>query len=348
MEWLDKDKYNSFNSWKGLMYKQWYDAIVAGKFLPPIEVSVDPVNDCQLDCFYCNSREPKSRQVRMSNQHLFELAHFFKEWGIKAVCIAGGGEPTLHEGLGDFIWKLKQLDIPVSIITNGLFLNDDQIRDIAINCQWVGISVDAATEKTYHRMKRRDRFKDVMRGISGLLSYPAKEVTYKFLIHPINQYEIYDAIRTAALLGCHQIHIRPMSFRNFQKHEEKYDVIRINQQIDEGFKDYGNKIRICAVKHKYDADMHVKFAFKKCLTTPIMPIFQADGTVTLCIDRKEDKRLILCRHEPNDVLKVWGSDHHKNLIDKIDLKDCPKCTLNYGNEQIERAIINDEMSWAFT
>ena len=120
-EWDKKHRFNSFNSWKGLSYMQHYEAILAGKFLPPIEVSVDPVNDCQLDCFYCNSKTPKSRKVKMTDKHLIELAHFFKDWKVKAVCIAGGGEPTLHEGLGDFMWELKKLDVPVALITNGLF-----------------------------------------------------------------------------------------------------------------------------------------------------------------------------------------------------------------------------------
>lgn len=348
MEWTEQNKFNSFNSWKGLQYRAWYDAILAGKYLPPVEVSIDPVNECQLNCFFCNSKEPRSRKVRMTDKHLIDLAYFFKEWGIKAVCIAGGGEPTLHEGLGDFMWELKKLNIPVSIITNGLFLNKCQIRDISQTAQWIGVSVDAATPETYKRMKGYDRFTDVIRGISSLKAHSPNEITYKFLILPENQYEIYDAIRTAAHLGCHKIHIRPVAFRSFQDCNEPYDIIRINRQIEEGFKDFGNKIVICAVMHKFDKDMHATFNFKKCLATPIMPIFQADGTVTLCIDRKEDKRLILCKHDdPNEVRRVWGSEYHKALIDSINLVECPKCTFNYINEQIERAVINDEMDWSF-
>ena len=68
IEWKPEDNFNSFNSWKALAYRQWYEAILAGKFMPPVEASVDPVNDCQLDCYYCNGREPKARKVRMTDK----------------------------------------------------------------------------------------------------------------------------------------------------------------------------------------------------------------------------------------------------------------------------------------
>jgi len=284
----------------------------------------------------------------MTREHLLELCDFFAKWGVKGVCFAGGGEPSLHEALGEAFLRLYSLRIPVSIITNGLFLDDDQIKTLARYSRWIGVSVDCAKPETYKQIKGHDRFKDVLRNISALLAHKPHEVTYKFLVHPINQYEIYDAIRTASQLGCHGIHIRPVSFRNFQKNEEDFDVIRINKQIYEGFNDYGDKIKIFAVKHKFNQDMHVKFPFNKCLATPLMPIFQADGTVTLCIDRKKDESLILCRHdEPDIVLKIWGSDWHKTLIDKIKIEECPKCTILHLNEQIERAVINDEMDFPF-
>ena len=77
MEWQDKNKFNSFNSWKALAYMQWYEGIIKGEFLPPVEVSIDPVNDCQLNCFFCNGYDVRKRKVQMSPYHLLELCDFF-------------------------------------------------------------------------------------------------------------------------------------------------------------------------------------------------------------------------------------------------------------------------------
>ena len=348
-EWSTKNKFNSFNSWKGLAYMPQYEGIISGKFLPPVEASVDPANECNLNCFFCNGREPKSRLVRMTREHLLDLMMFLSHWGVRAVCFAGGGEPTLHDDLPEAFDLLNKLQLPAAIITNGVSMGEELKNSLAKNAQWIGVSVDAARSDTYEAMKGHDKYRQVLRNISSLLEKGAKEVTYKFLVHPCNQYEIFDAIVAAAQLGCHAIHIRPIAFKCFASAEKDYDIRSINEQIELGFKNYGDRLRIYAVRHKYDENMHVKFPFKKCLTTPIMPIFSANGDLEMCIDRKGDPKMYLCSHEDlNKVREFWGSDDHKNIIDNIDLKDCSKCTLNYANEFIEEVVIKDKMHWRFT
>ena len=349
-EWGDDSFYNPLNSVKGLMYKQWYDAIKEGKFLPPIEASIDPVNDCNLNCFWCNGKEPKSRKVMMTGEHLVGMIQFVKDWGVKAICVAGGGEPTMHPNLGEAFLKAKEIDMPIAMITNGLFRDHQQIVDVAKSAEWVGVSVDCAKDTTFQCIKGADRFHEVLRNISELKDAGCKEVTYKYLIHPMNQYEIYDAVENAVKVGANRIHIRPISFLNYQDKVEPYDIEMIEQQIDDAFKYYGDKIKIMAIRHKYDeATMHAILPFKKCKVTPIMPIFQANGDLSVCIDQKWRKDLVICKHDSFDeVLKTWGSDHHKAVIDKINVKDCPKCTFMPFNVQYERAIENDEFLWKFT
>ena len=51
-EWANE--FNSFNSWKGLLYQEWYKRITVwhksksgGVLIAPVEVSLDPINSCQ-------------------------------------------------------------------------------------------------------------------------------------------------------------------------------------------------------------------------------------------------------------------------------------------------------------
>lgn len=342
------DKYNSFNSDKGFAYLQWYEAILAGKFLPPIEASVDPVNNCNLDCLWCNGREPKSRRVMMSSKHLLELIVFFKAWGVRAVCIAGGGEPTLHHALGDAFKVAGKIGMPIALITNGLFRNQEQINDIAAVARWVGVSVDCANSETFASLKGADRFEEVITNIKSLKLAGCREVTFKFLLHPKNQYQVYDACCLAEKLGCDGIHIRPMSFLNYQKEVEWYDTEMIEKQLHDARRDVDMKI--FAITHKFDNQtLHPIKPFSVCRATPIMPIFQADGWMTACIDQKDKKGLRLCRHDdPEEILKFWGSKKHKDIINKINIHDCPKCTFNRFNEQIERFVVQNSMDWEFT
>lgn len=349
-EWEDQEKYNSFNSYKGLMYKQWYDAILEGKFLPPIEASVDPVNACNLRCLYCNGFDVWHRNKIMDIDHLLDLVRFFKSWGVKAMCIAGGGEPTLQPKLYKAINLCGEIGLPVAIITNGTLFNDKLVDSMSKWCRWVGISVDASTKETFLKLKGVDLFDTVKSNIKKLTKAGCREVTYKYLLHPYNQHEVYKAIELARDLGCNRIHIRPVSFMNYQNYEENYDISSINEQVLRGRAIYENdNFKVFYVQHKYNKDLHRKFGFTKCRATPIMPIFHANGDISLCIDRKADPGLVIGSHvNIEDIPKVWGSAKHKEVIDNIKLNECPKCTLQHCNEQIEYAVIQDKMDWMFT
>jgi len=346
-EW--KDEFCSFNSWKGLLYKQWYDAILWGKFLPPVEVNLDPVNDCNLDCIWCNNKAVKSRGVKMGTQHMMKLIKFYKDWGVKGLCIAGGGEPTLHQDLDAALYYARALSLPVSMLTNGLFMDDPQLKSAALTCRWIGVSVDCANRVTYKELKGKDRYKEACDNIRSLVDYGAKEVTYKFLLHPKNQYEVFRAIEKAKNLGCHGIHIRPISFKNFQAIEDVYDIKAIERQVNSGREQLENDdFKIFYIQHKYDKDLHTKFGFSKCQATPLIAIFEANGDITLCLDRKNDPRMVIGKHNDIDNIPIiWGGIQHKKVIKNIKLSECPKCTLNSYQKQIEFAIEENKMDWEF-
>ena len=346
-EW--RDDYNSFNSYKGLLYHEWYRAILEGNFMPPIEVNLDPVNACQLNCEWCNNKVTKSRGIIMDTLHMLNLIKFFKGWGVKALCIAGGGEPTLHHGLADAFNLCKHEMFPVALMTNGLFMDKAQLMAAAETCRWIGISVDCCNAETYKQMKGLYKFERVIENMERLIAYGAREVTYKFLIHPKNQYQIYDAIEMAHNIGCHRIHIRPLSFRNYQESEDNYDVDAISSQVATGRRQYeNNNFQVYYIQHKFNDDLHRKFEFDRCRATPIMGIFEANGDIMLCVDRKNDKQMVFGNHSDISKIKdIWGARAHKECIESVRIKDCGKCTFNVYNQQIEKAIINDKMDWRF-
>ncbi|GAG15195.1 unnamed protein product, partial [marine sediment metagenome] len=68
-----------------------------------------------------------------------------------------------------------------------------------------------------------------------------------------------------------------------------------------------------------------------------------DGTIQMCHDLRGKKEWILCRHDdPEEILKVWGSKKHLDLIKSIDPNKCPRCFIgitpvmtNLGLKSIE-------------
>ena len=347
MEW--KDPLNSFNSMKGLLYRDKFDAIKAKKLLAPVEVNIDPVNFCQLRCKWCNGSKiiDNKQPIIMDTGHLIKLIEYCAKWGVKGVCFAGGGEPTLHPDLGDALEAVDDNSMESAIITNGLFPNYDLLQTTGILCKWIGVSVDAGTKGTYEKLKGLDKFDTVCRNLKELADVRPTELTFKFLIHPGNQHEIFDACKIAKDLGCHRFHTRMLAQDYLG--DQKLDLVTIFEQFDachEFVED--DKFEVFTISHKQTDEGQKRLRFKKCNASPLLCMFEANGDVALCIDRKGDDKLTLCKHDDLKSIKTnWGTRHHFDLLNKVNPKhDCKKCTLGIYQELYD-AYVEDRFSVNF-
>jgi len=220
LEWSKKNEFNSFNSWKGLLYADWYRDIVRGVFRPPIEASLDPIHQCNLLCEHCNAHgyltDRRLKNRRMPDDHLLKLINFLARWGVQAICFGGGGEPTLHSRLADAIQLTVSLNMEASVATNGISW-DDSLLDALSLCRWVGISMDAATPQTYVIGRNKNLFHKAIDNMTALVRLVQKkksgcDVAFKFLIFDYNQHEIYEACKLAKTLGVQDFHARPADF----------------------------------------------------------------------------------------------------------------------------------------
>lgn len=357
-EW--KSPYNEFNSLKILYFKEHLKGIVEGKFLPPITADTDPTNLCNFNCIWCNAKgirqdHPKS----MPPEHLLKLADFYKEWGIKSTCVAGGGEPMMNPGFTPFLYRLRQNGIKSGVITNGSLLNEENTKAIVQCSSWCGISVDGGSKESFMKVKGtndENMFGKVIKNIENLTRIKKEmnssvEITYKYLIHPFNASDIYEAAKIAKSIGINTFHLRPVCWDNLysQEHDNPIDFSGafelIESEIEKAMELEDENFRFFAVRHKFGEKFERKINFKKCWATPFVATFGADGNVHLCFDVRGKKDWILCRHypDPHEVLKVWGSDFHKKIIDSVDVSKCPRCTFGPHNEIIENVIIQDKM-----
>ena len=368
-EW--SSKWNPFNSDKLMAHVYRWKEIQRGKIIPPpVIVTVDPTNVCNLNCVWCNSKYLRDRNKnQIDNETLNNMADFLKDWkkdyfGLEAVCIAGGGEPTLHKGLGEFVEQLTDNKINVGIVTNGT--NLDKHMDYLSKCSWVGVSVDAGTSETYKKLKGVNYFEKVKENIrklnkvasKGLLGEPGQGhgISYKYLLHPENVREVYQAAKIAKELGCRNMHIRPFG----NPWDRKIDSIFSYGDIEE-FKDQITKareledkyFRIFGITHKFDGNFDKANDFKDChaifMTADFLPPTSTGKfNFGVCCDRRGDKRLTLeDLTDFNDVKKFWGSKKHWKMHDKIDVKACPRCTYQPHNQLYEKVIMEENTTYEF-
>jgi sulfatase maturation enzyme AslB (radical SAM superfamily) len=293
----------------------------------------------------------------MSERHMRHLVDFLAEWGVKGVCIGGGGEPLMNRGT----WKLPSYiagkKMESSFVTNGCLI-DANIADELMYCRWVGVSIDSGDRETFKRVHGVDEFNKVIANLKLLVkkkkeSGSGVDIAYKFLVRPDNINSILPACVLAKEIGVRDFHARPVDLerKDFRPAIKlNYDIRKILDIFDGCHKFENENFRVFTVTHKYGHDFRVKHYFNKCVSAPLMIQCCADGFVYACADHRIEKRFRLGSHypDPRNILKLWGSDKHKRLLNSIDVdKECGRCTLGEYARQIEEVVLKDEMCLSF-
>jgi MoaA/NifB/PqqE/SkfB family radical SAM enzyme len=370
MEWSTKNNYCSFNSEaKGLTFYEYYNAINEwrlGKIdapLAPIEVSLDPIHACNLNCSWCNASrylETDFKGNRMTDEHLINLVEYLANWGVRAICWGGGGEPTLHTKFGEALELSKELNLENSIATNGTCFTDKLIETAVKTCRWIGVSIDAGTKETYFAGRKVDVFDKAINNLRKLALKQKElktncDVAFKFLIFKENQHEIFEACKLAKELGVNTFHARPASYAHQgmkEKIENPYNMELINEQFKKCHELEDENFNVYTVIHKFNPDFSTKRNFTQCWTGPICIQLCADGNVYNCPDSRHLEEFKLGKHYPNpgEIEQFWGSKKHYNLVFSEACKICNwRCTFGHYNQQFEELFIksNDPMSRNF-
>jgi len=364
-EWTDK--YNSFNSLKALVHcDYWRQIVTAGTIPPPVFISVDPFGGCNLHCSYCNAAEAiaVNKAQMLSLDQISSLVKLLTIWKTRAVCIAGGGEPLLNPHTPYLVRALQSAGIRAGLITNGVRL--DRNPEAYLDCVWVGCSVDAGSPDTYAKLKGTlpDTYQLVLNNLQDLAartrlrSNPRScEVTYKYLIHPENYFDIYNAVKNAKAVGCDTFHARPGGDPWFalEGHEFAFTptmVEEANRQLDEARKEFEDRsFKVFGVVHKFTDDWKIKHSFSRCHAASVNCHITPSGRIDLCCDRRGDPSLSLCTVEEELAIREgrsqepigWGSERHHQLINAINIKECPRCTYSHVNEIFDHVLLKDSM-----
>ena len=230
------------------------------------------------------------------------------------------------------------------------------IEYIAKYSRWCGFSVDAGTRETYLKLKGKDFFTKVLKNIEKLTNFINKNnlpssICFKFLIHPLNINEVYTAVKIAKDIGVNDFHARPVGWDNLEITKGKPELVfekdldNFYNQITESRKLEDENFKIYGISHKFKDQFKRKVDFERCWALPLLLTFGADGNYHSCFDIRGRKDLILGKHypEPREILKIWNTKFHKDLIKNIDITKCPRCTFVAYNEIVEEVFIKDNM-----
>jgi wyosine [tRNA(Phe)-imidazoG37] synthetase (radical SAM superfamily) len=138
-----------------ISWRRSFEASDTGDAFPeygPLSINLDLTTACNFRCPHCVDSKIINTGKILDTEEIKQSIDTLKSHGLMSVILLGGGEPTLHRDFEEIVRHLKNRGMQIGIVTNGSRLNHiKKITEILEEKDWLRISIDAASEKTFVR-----------------------------------------------------------------------------------------------------------------------------------------------------------------------------------------------------
>ena len=287
---------------KIMYYVDEVERLIAGEPVMPVTCEIDPTNRCQLTCDFCMFKglragnNPEDLDLGLFRYLLLDL----KKIGVKSITFTGGGEPTLHKDFAKMVEWAENLGFEYGLITNGIRLEKIERPD---HFKFIRVSLDAATSKTYTKLKRSNCFDLVIQNIRYARNKGAL-VGISYVVNKINCTEIKKAQELARELDVAYIQFKP-AWHNGKPFVE-YVIPGGKETID---------------MRRYQPVDTVP-----CMIAGLVGIIGADSKVYYCCQYRGNERYCLGDLKHATFPQIW--ERRPELVP--DIEHCPNCRyMNY-------------------
>lgn len=317
-----------------------------GIVIPPLEILIHPTAMCNLKCSWCIGQNITENKNEAINNTLMDPEVFSslidsiinykkevpildkkKEFSIKRVSFSGiTGDPLIAQRvLMPQIVKLQKNKIETGMFTNGLLINN-KILDVLTEMNYILISMDAGSKKTYDYLKNNginsNNFNKLLKNIEILNEYKIKnakklEINVGFVLNEVNYEEIYSLALLLKERGVSNFRIKTdISLKNliddslYELVQEQYNLIR-NNLVDDNFK----LVELHRMTKLEDRNRY----FNNCIINKIYANVSSDGFVYACNYHPAIKGVHYGNVKDSSFEEIWESAE-KNF----DLSLCPR------------------------
>lgn len=149
-----------------------------------------PAKNCTYSCIYCQLGRTLNMMVERKafykpEEILKEVERKVKEATsrnerIDYLTFVPDGEPTLDINLGEEINLIKQIGIPVAVITNASLLWREDVEKDLMDADLVSLKVDAVSEELWRRINRPHKSLSLSKILGGVSNF-TREFNHKII-----------------------------------------------------------------------------------------------------------------------------------------------------------------------
>jgi radical SAM protein with 4Fe4S-binding SPASM domain len=166
----------------------------------PSRVYLDVTNACQLRCRHCCTDSGIAFEDELALGELLDVVDQVRGMGISSLVLSGG-EPLLRPELPAIIDRARGHRLEVTILTNGLLIDETWARRLV---EWgvrVKISLDGATSRTHDSLRGEGTFGRTCDVLKRLLRAGASDLTVHYTVHRRNFLELAALPELLSRLG---------------------------------------------------------------------------------------------------------------------------------------------------
>lgn len=192
----------------------------------PVTLSLSLTDRCNQSCYYCYLKGNNNKGNYLETESVINLLRQAKDIGIKAVDIAGGGEPSFHPDFDKIIDTINELDLELGLITNGTRVDSKRLR----NAKWIRFSIDTFDRELYKKIRKTKLMPD-FEEIKKICDNPSTVAGVSCVVNEFNVHDLYDFVNNAKQFGFDNVWLKPMESDYNTEINRNYSV-EIEKQLE--------------------------------------------------------------------------------------------------------------------
>jgi cyclic pyranopterin phosphate synthase len=318
----------------------------------PANIEISPSGSCNLRCIFCAQAYQEYKPEFLNKKLAVDTCQAMWENGLKALEVAGEGEPLLNPDTPDMLNEIKRVGVDVGLSTNGILLSEEICEHSLASLTWTRISLNAGSSETYNCVhglhKGASIYDKVLENISCAVNVKKRKsldttIGVQLVLIPENSKEVIALAKELKKIGVDYFSVKPFSKHpkttwDFH-HEETNDYCGYNEIRQELISLQSEHFAILARERSMKRiQEHRKYS--KCHGIALWAYISSNGDLWPCLAFIGDSEYKYGNLYDQPFLELWKSENRKEITRKMaemNISDCRKlCRLEYINEYLEQ------------
>jgi MoaA/NifB/PqqE/SkfB family radical SAM enzyme len=265
---------------------------------------------CNLNCLHCISSTGNKRELNEGSA--LKMINILKNWGCNELYFTGG-EPLIRQDIFNLFKKAKENKMKIGVLSNGILINNKNIKQIKNYVEELGISLDGASSKTNDLIRGENTFGKIINAINLAKKYEIP-VTLYFTLCRLNISDFENILEIVKSLKIDNIRVNEISLRGRAYKNRK--ILGFNKQEVLGLKQ-----DLLSVLKKFNYQKKDFWFYNSCEINDKNVFISPQGYAYPCIEVYQRKP----SYHFGNILKSSKEEFElrRNKCIKLKPKNCP-------------------------